>query len=126
MWMQIKHDFHTAFDFKPTKVVYNVDLDMNYNKLTNVSLDTNDNNSAATVKMVKDLETKVYPHTTNHAYREIFEHFYDLIDTTQFNLIDGASDIVINKINPNLYLHNNEYISDYDMKKGSFYHYCLT
>lgn len=46
--------------------------------------------------MVKDLEIKVYPYITNYAYREIFEEFYDLIDTTQFNLIDGASGIVIN------------------------------
>ena len=62
MWMRIKHDFHTAFDIKPTKVVYNVDLDMNNKKTTSVSLDTNDNNSAATVKMVKDLETIVSPY----------------------------------------------------------------
>ena len=50
-----------------------------------MSLDTNDNNSAATAK--------VYPYITNYAYREIFEDFYDLIDTTQFNLIDGASSL---------------------------------
>lgn len=37
---------------------------MNQKKLTKIQVDTNDNNSAATVKMVKDLETKVYPHTT--------------------------------------------------------------
>ena len=43
------------------KFFYSVDLDMNQKKLTNVSLDTNDNNSAATVRMVKDLEIKVYP-----------------------------------------------------------------
>lgn len=61
------YDYHTAFDIKPTKVFYNVDLDMNQKKLTNVSLDTNDNNSAATVRMVKDLEIKVYPYITNYA-----------------------------------------------------------
>ena len=112
------YNYHTAFDIKQPKVFYNVDLDMNQKKLTNVSLDTSDNNSAATVRMVKDLEIKVYLYITNYAYREIFEEFYDLIDTTQFNLIDGASGIVINKINPNLYLYNNKYISSYDMKKG--------
>ena len=66
------YDYHTAFDIKPTKAFYNVDLDMNQKKLTNVSLDTNDNNSAATVRMVKDLEIKEYPYITNYAYREIF------------------------------------------------------
>ena len=58
-----------------------------------MSLDTNDNNSTATVRMVKDLDIKVYPYITNYAYREIFGEFYDLIDTTQFNLIDGASSL---------------------------------
>ena len=58
-----------------------------------MSLDTNDNNSAAKVRMAKDLEIKVYPYITNYAYREIFEDFYDSIDTTQFNLIDGASSL---------------------------------
>lgn len=64
------------------KFFYNVCLDRNQKKLTNVSLDTNSNNSAATVRMVKDLEIKVYPYITSYAYRDIFEEFYDLIDTT--------------------------------------------
>ena len=33
------------------------------------------NNSAATVKMVKDLEAKLGPHTKNNAHREKFEEF---------------------------------------------------
>lgn len=47
----------------------NVDLDMNNKKLTNVWLDTKDVSSAATVKIDKDLETKVHPHTNNRIYR---------------------------------------------------------
>ena len=71
------YDYHTAFDIKPTEVVYNVDLDMNRKKILNIAPDRTKNNSAATVKMVKDLETKLSPHTKNNAYREIFEEFYD-------------------------------------------------
>ena len=67
------YDYHTAFDIKPTEVVYNVDLDMNRKKILNIAPDRTKNNSAATVKMVRDLETKLNPHTKNNAYREIFE-----------------------------------------------------
>ena len=56
-------DYHTAFDIKPTEVVYNVNLDMNRKKILNIAPDKTKNNSAATVKMVKDLETKLSPHT---------------------------------------------------------------
>lgn len=97
------YDFHTAFDIKPTKVIMNVDLDMNNKKLTNVSLDTNDVNNAATVKMDKDLETKVHPHTNNRIYREIFGDFYDLTsDADKFKLTLGSSGITFSEINPNL------------------------
>ena len=58
---QKTYDYHTAFDIKPTEVVYNVDLDMNRKKILNIAPDKTKNNSAATVKMVKDLETKLSP-----------------------------------------------------------------
>ena len=71
------YDYHTAFDIQPTKVVYNVDLNM---KILNIALDKNRSNSAATVKMVSDLETKLGPYTKNSVCREIFEEFYDFSD----------------------------------------------
>ena len=81
------YDYHTAFDIKPTEVVYNVDLDMNRKKLKilNIAPDRNLNNSAATVKMVKDLETKLSPYTKNNVYREIFEEFYDFSELVSIN-----------------------------------------
>ena len=48
------YDYHTGFDIQPTKVVYNDDLDMNRKKILNIVPDKSRNNSAATVKMVKD------------------------------------------------------------------------
>ena len=81
---QKTYDYHTAFDIKPTEVVYNVDLDMNRKKILNIAPDKTKNNSAATVKMVKDLETKLSPHTTNNTYREIFEEFYDFSDASKY------------------------------------------
>ena len=72
---QKTYDYHTAFDIRPTEVVYNVNLDMNRKKILNIAPDKTKNNSAATVKMVKELETKLSPHTTNNAYREILRNF---------------------------------------------------
>ena len=96
-------DYHTAFDIKPTEVVYNVDLDMNRKKILNIAPDRTRNNSAATVKMVKDLETKLSPHTMNNAYREIFEEFYDLSNASNYNIIQGISGIMISGILPHIY-----------------------
>ena len=79
---QKTYDYYTAFDIKPTEVVYNVSLDMNRKKILNIAPDRTKNNSAATVKMVKDLETKLSPHTTNNVYREILKKFYDFSDAT--------------------------------------------
>ena len=60
------HDYRTAFDIKPTKVVYNIDLDMNTKKILSITLDKTHSNSAATVKLVTDLETKLGPFTKNN------------------------------------------------------------
>ncbi|CAH3172098.1 unnamed protein product, partial [Porites evermanni] len=49
------YDYHTAFDIKPTEVVYNVDINANNKKILNINLDRNSNNSAATVAFVKEL-----------------------------------------------------------------------
>ena len=97
------YDYHAAFDIKPTEVVYNVGLDMNRKKILNIASDRTKNNSAATVKMVKDLETKLSPHTTNNAYREIFEEFYDLSDASNYKIVQGISGIMISGILPNIY-----------------------
>ena len=99
-------DYHTAFDIKPTEVVYNVDLDMNRKKILNIVLDKTKNNSAATVKMVKDLETKLSPHTTNNVYREIFEEFYDLSDAVIYKIQTRPSGVVFIGLLPNIYFAN--------------------
>ena len=100
---QKTYDYHTAFDIKPTEVVYNVNHDMNRKKILNIAPDKTKNNSAATVKMVKDLETKLSPHTRNNAYREIFEEFYDLSDASNYKIVQGISGIMISGILPNIY-----------------------
>ena len=100
---QETYDYPTAFDIKATEVVYNVDLDMNRKKILNISPDRTKNNSAAAVKMVKDLEIKLSPHTANNLYREIFEEFYDLSDASNYKIIIGISGIMVLGILPNIY-----------------------
>ena len=102
------YDYHTAFDIKPTQVVYNVDLDMNRKKILNIAPDRTKINSAATAKMVKDLETKLSPHTKNNAYREIFEEFYDFRNAGISKIVDRGqpSGIVINGLLPNIHFTN--------------------
>ena len=99
---QKTYDYHTAFDIKPTEVVYNVNLDMNRKKILNIAPDKTKNNSAATVKMVKDLETKLSPYTKNNVYREIFEEFYDLSDASNYK-ITKVSGIIVSGTQPNIY-----------------------
>ena len=97
------YDYPTAFDIKPTEVVYNVKLDMNRKKILNIAPDRTKNNSAATVKMVKDLETKLSPYTINNVYREIFKEFYDLSDASIYKLQTRPSGVVFIGLLPNIY-----------------------
>ena len=85
-------DYHTAFDIKPTEVVYNVDINANNKKILNVNLDRNNNNSAATVGMVKEIK----PHTINDLYRNYFEEVYDFTNAANYKLSSTASGIVFN------------------------------
>ena len=62
------YDYHTLY--KPdvsTAMTKNADLYMNDKKITNVSVDYNDNYSIASVTMVKDLS----PYTRDYIYRSI-------------------------------------------------------
>ena len=102
---QKTYDYHTAFDIKPTEVVYNVDLDMNRKKILNITPDKTKNNSAATVKMVKDLETKLSP-VTNNKYREIFKEFYDLSNAGIYKIATRPSGVVFIGLLPNIYFAN--------------------
>ena len=70
------YNYHTAFDIQPTRVVYNVDLDMNRQRILNIAPDRSRNNSAATVRMVKDEESLI----SKSLYEEIFDQVFDISD----------------------------------------------
>ena len=88
------YDYHTAFDIKPTEVVYNVDIKANNKKILNINLDRNSNNSAATVGMVNE----IHPFTKNYIYRKYFEDFFDFNDSNIYVLNKSSSGVVFNSL----------------------------
>ena len=88
------YDYHTAFDIKPTEVVYNVDINANNKKILNINLDRTSNNSAATVGMVNE----IHPFTKNYIYRKYFEDFFDFNDSNIYVLNKSSSGVVFNSL----------------------------
>ena len=83
------YDYHTAFDVKPTQVVYNVDINTNNKKILNIALDKGQDTSAATVGMVKEL----IPFTTNYVFRQYFTEIFDFTDVNNYILNKTSSGI---------------------------------
>ena len=73
-----------------------VPLNLNGNKLTNVSLDTNDNNSVSTVEYV-NVKTKI-SNTLKYDYREFFDMVIDFTNASTYKLTKGSSGLVINNL----------------------------
>ena len=88
------YDYHTAFDIKPTEVVYIVDINSNNKKILNINLDKNNSNSAATVGMVNE----IHPFTKNYIYRKYFEDFFDFNDSNIYVLNKSSSGVVFNSL----------------------------
>ena len=103
------YDYHKAFDIKPTQVVYNVDINANNKKILNNALDKDQNTSAATVRMVKEL----IPFTKNYVYRRYFRDFFDFTDANIYGLNKTSSGIRFNTLN-----HYN--LNDYNQNGSIF------
>ena len=88
------YDYHTAFDIRPTEVVYNVDINANNKKILNINLDRNSDNSAATVGMVNE----IHPFIKNYIYRKYFEDFFDFNDSNIYVLNKSSSGVVFNSL----------------------------
>ena len=92
------YDYHTAFDIKPTEVVYNVDINANQKSIKNIKIDPNDKSSAATMGQIEAI-TKF---TLNNLHRNYFEEFYDFSDAQIYGLNKGVSGVIINSAQPNI------------------------
>ena len=102
------YDYHTAFDIKPTEVVYNVDINANQKAIKNIKLDRQNDNSAATVALVKELA----PFTKNALYRLYFSEFYDFANADSYGINIGSSGVIINSLKPNITLPPNKDLSE--------------
>ena len=97
------YDYHTAFYIKPSEVSYNVNINANNKKIINIQSDKSDNDSAATIGIVKEYNTetlkslnKNLPFIKNYVYRKNFEHYFDFTDSNNYVLNKSSSGVVFN------------------------------
>ena len=107
--------YSKMFEYKNNSMYMNTSIDLNNNhQIKNVKEGTN--SSDGVNKSQLDI---VSYYSKDHMYRTIFgEDFYDLIETSRFNLIQGVSGVVINGVLPNFVLETDRFITDYNPKYG--------
>ena len=104
----------SMFVYDDGNMKMNTDLDMNNHKITNLKEGINDTDAVNKLQL-----DSVSYYTNNHTYREIFhENFYDLIETSTFNINKNSFGVVILGVKPNLHLGSNRFLSNYDRIHG--------
>ena len=113
--------YDTAFVVENGKIVMQTNIDLNNHKIINLANPTDDGD-ACNKRYVDIVDTKINDlsyYTKDHRYKNVFgEDFYDLIETSRFNLIQGVSGVVINGVLPNFVLETDRFITDYNPKYG--------
>ena len=104
---------NVMFKYENGDMEMQTDLDMNDKKIIHLSDPVDDGDAVNKLSL-----DSVSYWTGNHVYRSIFTDFYDLVETSRFNLIKNVMGVVINKIHPNLILKKNRFINDYDLNNG--------
>ena len=88
-------------------------IDMNNNKIIKLSNGTDPDDAVN-----KGQLDSVSVHTNNQTYREIFNEFYDLVETSRFNVNTNSNGLVILSVKPNLFFQSNRLITNYDRSSG--------
>ena len=88
-------------------------IDMNNNKIIKLSNGTDPDDAVN-----KGQLDSVSVHTNNQTYREIFNEFYDLVETSRFNVNTNSNGLVILGVKPNLFFQSNRLIINYDRSSG--------
>ena len=88
-------------------------IDMNNNKIIKLSNGTDPDDAVN-----KGQLDSVSLHTNNQTYREIFNEFYDLVETSRFNVNTNSKGLVILGVKPNLFFQSNRLITNYDRSSG--------
>ena len=111
--------YDTVFSVNNGNMVMQTNIDLNNHKIINLANPTDDGD-ACNKRYVDIVDTKINDlsyYTKDHRYKNIFgEDFYDLIETSRFNLIQGVSGVVINGVLPNFVLETDRFITDYNPK----------
>ena len=107
--------YSKMFEYKNNSMYMNTSIDLNNNhQIKNLKEGTNSSDGVN-----KSQLDSVSFYTNNHTYRDIFhENFYDLIETSTFNINKNSFGVVILGVKPNLYLGTNRYLSNYDRIHG--------
>ena len=112
--------YDTAFVVENGNMVMQTNLNMNNHKIINLANPTDDSD-ACNKRYLDIMETKLnaLSYFANDVYRSIFgEHYYNLVETSRFNFIQGVSGVVINGVKPNFVLETDRFITDYNPKYG--------
>ena len=113
--------FEEMFEYDNGDMKMNTDLDMNNHKIENLDDPLNEGD-ACNKRSLNIVETKINDlshYTKDYIYRNIFGNdFYDLEETSTFNLVQGVSGVVINGLRPNLVLGTDRFINSYSPKYG--------
>ena len=113
--------YDTVFSVNNGNMVMQTNIDLNNHKIINLANPTDDGD-ACNKRYVDIVDTKINDlsyYTKDHRYKNVFgEDFYDLIETSRFNLIQDVSGVVINGVLPNFVLETDRFITDYNPKYG--------
>ena len=114
----ITNDFYDQYIMSDI-FIYNGNMQMqtninvNNHKITNLNKGINDTDAVNKLQL-----DSVSVHTNNQTYREIFNEFYDLVETSRFNVNTNSNGLVILGVKPNLFFQSNRLITNYDRSSG--------
>ena len=101
------------FKYKNGDMQMQTNINVNNHKITNLNKGINDTDAVNKLQL-----DSVSVHTNNQTYREIFNEFYDLVETSRFNVNTNSNGLVILGVKPNLFFQSNRLITNYDRSSG--------
>ena len=101
------------FEYKNGDMQMQTNINVNNHKITNLNKGINDTDAVNKLQL-----DSVSVHTNNQTYREIFNEFYDLVETSRFNVNTNSYGLVILGVKPNLFFQSNRLITNYDRSSG--------